>query len=93
MRPPLYDNAAIEVIGLAGDAYAFYTGSRKVNLETDPVIPCDMFHLFALPCRMRIDFARMMHKNVPYHSLPKDLDSELHNGDTLTLSLVLIGGV
>ena len=30
--------------------------------------------------------------NVPYHSLPKGLDSELHDGDTLTLSLILIGG-
>jgi len=30
--------------------------------------------------------------DVPYHSLPKGLDSELHDGDTLTLSLILIGG-
>jgi hypothetical protein len=30
--------------------------------------------------------------NVPYHSLPNGLGSELHDGDTLTLSLVLIGG-
>ena len=30
--------------------------------------------------------------NLPYHSLPKGLDSELHDGDTLTLSLILIGG-
>jgi hypothetical protein len=30
--------------------------------------------------------------NVPYHGLPNGLDSELHDGDTLTLSLVLIGG-
>jgi hypothetical protein len=30
--------------------------------------------------------------NIPYHSLPKGLDSELHDGDTLALSLILIGG-
>jgi methionine aminopeptidase len=30
--------------------------------------------------------------NVPYHSLPDSLDTELHDGDTLALSLVLIGG-
>jgi hypothetical protein len=30
--------------------------------------------------------------DVPYHSLAEGLDTELHNGDTLTLSLVLIGG-
>ena len=30
--------------------------------------------------------------NIPYHSLPSGLDSELHDGDTLTLSLILIGG-
>lgn len=30
--------------------------------------------------------------NVPYHNLSKGLDSELHDGDMLTLSLVLIGG-
>jgi hypothetical protein len=29
---------------------------------------------------------------IPYHSLPQGLDSELHDGDILTLSLVLIGG-
>jgi hypothetical protein len=30
--------------------------------------------------------------NIPYHSLPKGLDSELHDGDMITLSLILIGG-
>jgi hypothetical protein len=30
--------------------------------------------------------------NTPYQSLPRGLDSELHDGDTVTLSLVLIGG-
>ena len=30
--------------------------------------------------------------DVAYHSLPGGLDSELHDGDRLTLSLILIGG-
>ncbi len=38
-------------------------------------------------------FIQVQLNNVPYHSLPNGLDSKLHNGDTLTLSLFLIGGV
>jgi hypothetical protein len=30
--------------------------------------------------------------DVPYHSLTEGLNTKLHDGDTLTLSLVLIGG-
>lgn len=35
---------------------------------------------------------RVQINNVPYHGLPKGLATELRNGDTVTLSLVLIGG-
>jgi hypothetical protein len=30
--------------------------------------------------------------DVPFYGLPRDLDTELHDDDTLTLSLVLLGG-
>ncbi len=30
--------------------------------------------------------------DVPSHSLPEGLDTELHDGDVLTMTLILIGG-
>jgi hypothetical protein len=30
--------------------------------------------------------------NEPYYSLPQGFDTELHDGDTVTLSLVMLGG-
>jgi hypothetical protein len=35
---------------------------------------------------------RVQLNNVSYHGLPKGLATEFHDGDTVTLSLVLIGG-
>ncbi len=35
---------------------------------------------------------RVLLNNVRYDSLPDGLDTELHDGDTLTLTLILLGG-
>lgn len=42
---------------------------------------------------LTLDGLIRVHLNdIPCDSLPRGLDSELHDGDTVTLSLVLIGG-
>jgi hypothetical protein len=41
--------------------------------------------------RYKIGLKQIQLNNVPYHGFSDGLDSELHDGDTLTLSLVLIG--
>jgi hypothetical protein len=38
------------------------------------------------------DLLEVRLNDVPYYTLPQGLDTELNDGDTITLSLILLGG-
>jgi hypothetical protein len=55
-----------------------YFAKEVVDPKTGDLILDGVFHVLL--------------NDVPYHSLPEGLDTELKDGDTLNLTLILIGG-